>query len=81
MCHFVFVGHVVNVDISHVKANLHFCNKIWQAFRFFSKNIDKTFRPAEDLREVMRAFMHFARHEALKMFGFIHLLFCLHNYY
>jgi len=52
----VFVGHVVNVDVSHIKANRHFCNKIWQAFRFFRKNIDDSFKPTDDLREVVHMY-------------------------
>jgi len=42
----------MNVNVGHVKANQHFCNKIWQAFRFFLMNIDKGFKPADDLHEV-----------------------------
>jgi len=52
-CHDCFAGHVVNVDVNHIKANRHFCNKIWQAFRFFHKNIDDSFRLADRLCEVL----------------------------
>jgi len=57
MLNCVVVGHVVNVDVSHIKANRHFCNKIWQAFRFFSMNIDKCFSPMDDLRQVICVFV------------------------
>jgi len=59
MLHYIisFVGCVVNVDVSHIKANRHFCNKIWQAFRFFSMNIDKCFSPMDDLRQVICVFV------------------------
>jgi valyl-tRNA synthetase len=47
LCSYNFTAHVVNVDVSHVKASRHFCNKIWQAFRFFLMNIDENFQPAD----------------------------------
>ena len=28
------------MDVSHVKSNRHFCNKVWQAFKFVSAHLE-----------------------------------------
>jgi len=46
-------GHYINVDVNHVKSTRHFCNKIWQAFRFTSLNLGGSdFLPVATLPQV-----------------------------
>ncbi|KAI0227477.1 Valine--tRNA ligase [Lamellibrachia satsuma] len=45
MCSYNYKAHFVNIDVSHVKNNRHFCNKIWQAFKFASGHLGPEFQP------------------------------------
>lgn len=35
------------MNITHVKSNRHFCNKIWQAFKFIQSHLGKDYKPVE----------------------------------
>ena len=35
------------MDVMHVKSNRHFCNKIWQAFKFVQMHIGTDYKPVK----------------------------------
>ena len=39
-------AHFANIDVSHVKSNQQFCNKIWQAFKFATGHLGPAFQPS-----------------------------------
>ena len=44
-----FLAHVINMDVSHVKSNRHFCNKIWQAHKYSMSKIGQDYQPQRHL--------------------------------
>ncbi|CAC5357040.1 VARS [Mytilus coruscus] len=47
LCSFDFKAQEINMNIKHVKSNRHFCNKIWQAFKFVQIHLGKDYKPVE----------------------------------
>lgn len=44
---YLFTAQEINMNITHVKSNRHFCNKIWQAFKFIQSHLGKDYKPVE----------------------------------
>jgi valyl-tRNA synthetase len=42
-----FSAQEINMDVMHVKSNRHFCNKIWQAFKFVQMHIGTDYKPVK----------------------------------
>ena len=40
------------MDITHVKSNRHFCNKIWQAFKFVQMHLGTDYKPDDSCENV-----------------------------
>lgn len=45
LCSYKYTDHFVNIDINHVKMSRHFCNKIWQSYRFIASHLGHDFQP------------------------------------
>ncbi|XP_046576234.1 valine--tRNA ligase-like [Haliotis rubra] len=49
LCSYDFKSGEINMDITHARNYRHFCNKVWQAFRFVQTNLDEGFHPGAGL--------------------------------
>ncbi|XP_071096725.1 valine--tRNA ligase-like [Haliotis cracherodii] len=45
LCSYDFKSGEINMDITHARNYRHFCNKVWQAFRFVQTNLGADFHP------------------------------------
>ncbi|XP_074653865.1 valine--tRNA ligase-like [Tubulanus polymorphus] len=46
LCSYNFKNQNINFNVDHAVYNRNFCNKIWQAFRFFLQNIPADYEPS-----------------------------------
>ncbi|XP_055956479.1 valine--tRNA ligase [Patella vulgata] len=45
LCSYDFKAGEISLDVAHVKSYRHFCNKIWQGFRFVADKLGNDFKP------------------------------------
>ncbi|XP_064616941.1 valine--tRNA ligase-like [Liolophura sinensis] len=50
LCSYNFKAQEINMDVTHVKSYRHFCNKIWQAFKFVTMNLGENFQPRSNFK-------------------------------
>ena len=41
-----YLGRDINLDVQRVLGYRHFCNKMWNAFRFATRGLGENFKPS-----------------------------------
>ncbi|KAL4218595.1 hypothetical protein ACF0H5_021185 [Mactra antiquata] len=52
LCSYNFKDPEVNINILHIQNYRHFCNKIWNAYKFITSNLDENFIPVENINSL-----------------------------
>ncbi|KAL5011472.1 hypothetical protein ScPMuIL_010023 [Solemya velum] len=50
LCSYNIKAHEISMDVGHVTSNRHFCNKIWQAFKFVQNHLGDEYKPEQQFK-------------------------------